>query len=246
MLGFFRARRHRRLQARPTPPEWIETLQARVPFYAGLEGELKERFFKLLKVFVWDKTWIGAGGMEITDEVRVVVSAAAVRLVLHLDERVYDRLSEIVIYPSHYKHPDSNDVIFGEAHAWGIVVLSWDAVLYGLANPKDGHDTVTHEFAHVLDRATGSFDGTPPLRARADYRPWALVLSHHFAELRDGKSLERHVLRDYAATNEAEFFAVATESFFEKPQQMLDNTPELYEQLKHYYGFDPAAELRVH
>lgn len=226
------------------PAEWVEILRRRVPFFADLEDSRKERFFNLLKVFVWDKLWVAAGGMEIDDEVRVVVAAAAVRLVLHLDERVYDRLSEIVIYPSHYKHPDCDDIVFGEAHHWGTVVLSWDAVRHGLADPRDGHDTVTHEFAHVLDRASGSFDGTPPLRARADYRPWAHVLSQHFAALREGKGPESRLLDDYAATNEAEFFAVATETFFERPREMLEETPELYGQLKHYYGFDPASQPR--
>ncbi len=224
------------------PPQWISILENRVPFYATIDAALRDLFLNRLKIFVWEKTWIEAGGMEITDEVKVVVAATAVRLGLYLDDDIYNRLTEIVVYPSHYHHPEEEGIVFGEAHAWGTVVLSWDAVVGGIANPHDGHDTATHEFAHVLDRNSGQFNGTPELHARGDYRPWAVVLDRHFQGLRNGRSVDRKVLRDYGATNEAEFFAVATESFFEKPRQMLEKTPDLYAQLQHFYGFDPAKD----
>ncbi len=236
------------------PEEWVPILEAKVPFYASLQGEIRDRFHTRLKIFVWEKYWIPAGGMEISDEVRVVIAAAAVRLSLHLKQSVYNRLTEIVVYPSHYHHPDKGldpgkgldpnhgAIVFGEAHAWGTVVLSWDAVVGGLANPEDGHDTATHEFAHVLDRNTGHFDGTPVLRAFGDYRPWASVLTNHYGRLRAGRKKQRQMMRKYGATNEAEFFAVATESFFERPERMLENAPDLYALLKRYYGFDPAEE----
>lgn len=242
MFGLIRRWQQARLRKRPLPHTWPAILIDRAPFYSQLDPSSCERFHALLKVFVWEKVWIGAGGLEITEEVQVVISAAAVRLVLYLDASVYDRLTEIVVYPSHYKHPDDDAVILGEAHAWGTVVLSWDAVIHGLKNEDDGHDTATHEFAHVLDRASGQFNGTPELRARADYRPWGRVLSNHFEKLRKRRKIERGVLRDYGATNEAEFFAVATESFFERPEAMQEKTPELYEQLSHFYGFDPAKK----
>jgi Mlc titration factor MtfA (ptsG expression regulator) len=110
----------------------------------------------------------------------------------------------------------------------------------GLRNPRDGHDTATHEFAHVLDRGDGRFDGTPELRASADYAPWAEVMSHHFLELRERSPRQRRVLRDYGATNEAEFFAVATETFFEKGRQLRERAPDLYEELRRFYRCDPA------
>ena len=228
--------------ASPVDPRWFDILNERVPFFATLGEGLRERFIADLRVFVGEKHWIEAGGMEITDEVKVVIAAAAVRLTLHLDIDVYNRLTEIVVYPSHYVHPDKDEdtVVFGEAHNWGTVVLSWDAVIHGLADPRDGHDTATHEFAHVLDRADGSFDGAPELRASEHYRAWAEVMTHHFDGLRDGKRKIRRVLRDYGATNEPEFFAVATESFFEKPHSMKDKLPELYDELRRFYGFDPA------
>ncbi len=241
MFGFWRAWKRSQYRKRELPPHWLGILDEHVPFFAEFGEADRERFLQRLKVFVWRVAWIEAGGMAIDDEVRVVIAAAAVRLALWLDEDIYARLSEIVVYPSHYRHPEEENVIFGEAHAWGTVVLSWDAVLQGLQNPRDGHDTATHEFAHVLDRNSGDFNGTPELRARGHYRPWALVLSERFERLRAGEKSERRVLREYGATNEAEFFAVATEAFFEKPERMAEDTPDLYAELCRFYGVDPAA-----
>lgn len=224
------------------PDEWLGYLDRNVPFVAKLQDDVRARFLRDLKIFAWEKHFIGAGGFEITDEVKVVISAAAVRLTLHLDISYYNRLTEIIVYPSHYVHDGTDGVVFGEAHAWGTVVLSWDAVIQGLRNPNDGHDTATHEFAHVLDRADGAFDGTPELRAGGHYRPWATVMSHHFLRLQKRGKTQRKVLRMYGATNEAEFFAVATESFFEKPDQMRERTPDLYDEMRRFYGFDPSEK----
>ena len=243
MFGLFRYFRRKRLRSEPFPDHWPAILDEFAPFHARLQGAERERFHELLKIFAREKHFMGAGGFEMTEEAIVVISAAAVRLVLHLDLDYYDRLTEILVYPSHYKHPDNDDgVIFGEAHQWGTVVLSWSAVVSGLKNPRDGHDTATHEFAHVLDREGGEFNGTPALRASHDYDVWANVMSRHYFALRDQDSDERAVLRMYGATNEAEFFAVATESFFEKPEQMKKHTPALYDELSRFYGFDPVPD----
>ena len=125
----------------PTPDPWYEYLERHVGFYPHLPAQLSDRFHDYLRIFVWEKHFIGAGGMEITDEVRVVIAAAAVRMVLNLDLSYYDRLTEIVVYPSHYRHPNQNSVILGEAQNWGTVVLSYEAVLHGLKNAEDGEDT---------------------------------------------------------------------------------------------------------
>jgi hypothetical protein len=224
------------------PEAWLPHLERRVPFFGEIEGPLRERFLNHLKVFAWEKDFVGAGGQEIDDEVRVVISAAAVRLVLHLNLSYYDRLSEIIVYPEAFRRPGGETWILGEAHSWGTVVLAWQSVLLGLANQADAHDTATHEFAHVLDRAGGAFDGTPELRARAHYRPWAQVMTRNYLALRRGARRARKVLRQYGATNEAEFFAVATEAFFEKPQQMREQTPDLYAELARFYHREPASE----
>jgi Mlc titration factor MtfA (ptsG expression regulator) len=242
MAGLIRILRRRKLARRAIAESWLTILNAQVFFYQRLAGEDRTRFLQYLKTFVWEKHFIGVGGMEITDEVQVVIGACAVRLILNLGLSYYDRLTEIIVYPYVYSHRDDNRAILGEAQDWGTVVLSWPAVLQGLADPRDGHDTALHEFAHVLDRATGMFDGTPKLRSSEDYRPWAQIMSRHYLRLRRGVSTESDVLRSYGAVNESEFFAVATEVYFEKPHQLKKHLPDLYAELRGFYGGDPAAE----
>lgn len=233
--------RRRRLLKRRFPEEWEPILKERLSFSSTLEGEEAARFRIRLKLFVWEKHWIGAKDLVVTDEMQVIIAGAAARLARNLPLDVYDRLTEIVIYPSHYRHPQSNAIVFGEAHHWGTVVFSWDAVRCGIANPFDGHDTALHEFAHVLDVSDGAFDGTPVLSSE-DYQAWINVFSRHFLAMR--KRPGKSVLRSYGATNEAEFFAVATETFFEKPEQLEKRAPDLYRELKKYYAVDPASALR--
>lgn len=245
MFDWWRRRRRRRVLERPFPAAWEAVLRDKVPFYGALRDEQAVRLRELVQLFVAEKPFFGAAGLDVTDEMKVVIAAAAVRLVLHLDLSLYDDLREIVVYPYEVlRHPDrrKGGAFLGEAHSFGTVVLSWPAVEAGLADPCDGHDTATHEFAHVLDRAGGGFSGTPPLRAREHYRAWAEVMSRRFARLRGGGWPERHVLRSYGAKNEAEFFAVAVEAFFERPGRMKLATPDLYEELRRFFGFEPLED----
>ncbi|MGV3623057.1 MAG: zinc-dependent peptidase [Archangium sp.] len=241
MFSFFRDLRRQKFATEPFPAEWRELVEKKLTFTKRFTPEELERFLVVLNVFAKDKDWVGIQGLEITDEIKVVISGAAARLARNLDLDVYDQLRTVVVYPSHFKHDDQG--FLGQAFRWGQVVLSWDAVKGGLANPGDGHDTALHEFAHMLDAASGGFDGTPELHERRDYAPWAQAFSKHFLELREKP--QKNVLRAYGATNEAEFFAVATETFFEKPVQLKNRAPDLYEQLQHYYLVDPAAALRA-
>jgi MtfA peptidase len=235
LIARWRARR------RPFPAPWREILREQVPFYPRLGPDERARFEDKLKVFAWTKHFIPAGGMQLDDRVKVLIAAAAARMTMNLPREHFGRLTEIVVYPSHYLHPGRDDVIFGEAHRFGTMVLSYDAVVAGIRNGEDGHDTTIHELAHVLDAADGTFDGTPPLEGNA-YGPWARAMSKSYLALR-AAGRRRHVLRAYGATNEAEFFAVATEAFFEKPRQLRQKQPEVYEVLASYYRLDPASEL---
>lgn len=226
----------------PFPEEWRTILRKRASFYKHFDAAERARFETKLKVFARTKPFAGANGMTIDDEVKVLISAAAARLVMNLPSEHYGRLNEIVVYPSHYKHKDKHGVtVLGEAFGAGVVVLSYEAVLRGLADPHDGLDTALHEFAHALDAADGAFDGTPELANIEAYGPFSTVMTRKFAELRSrGGRKGRRLLREYGATNEAEFFAVATEAFFEKPREMLQREPKLYEVLAAYYRTDPA------
>ena len=236
MLGWIRSWRRRRVRAEPFPEHWRPILAERVPYFSQLPDALRPKVQGDLMVFEREKSFVGAGGFEVTEEVRVVIAAAAVRLVAELDIAAFDRMREIVVYPAAYRHPGSDTVVLGEVSPWHTVVLSWEDVLAGLANPRDGRDTATHEFAHVLDRASGAFNGTPNLRARADYAPWGSVLSAYFLRLRRNAGKRKTLLRSYGATNEAEFFAVATEMFFERPGVLRRKAPDLYAELGRFYG----------
>ena len=240
MLGWWRRWRRRRFEDAPFPEQWRTFLEADAAYYQKLTAGEQHRLQRHIMAFVDEKHFVGAKGFVVDDRVRVVIASAAARLALGLDLSIYDRLTEIVVYGTDYRHPGEDHVVFGEAHTWGTVVLSWPAVLRGLKNPDDGHDTATHEFAHVLDVADGAFDGTPVLHASEQYRPWAEVMSRHFTRLRRRRATRRALLRQYGATNEAEFFAVATESFFEKPAAMKAKAPDLYEELARFYGQRPG------
>lgn len=240
MFALLRRFKRRRLASRPFPPEWNALVEARLPFAARMQPDERARFLTRLQVFALEKRWEGAHGLVVTDEMKVVVSGAAARLARNLPMDVYDGLSTIVLYDGHFRGANKDGITFGEAHQWGLVVLSWDAVRHGLKNPTDGRDTALHEFAHVLALNDGGFDGTPALHDAADYHAWTRVFSEHYLRLR-GRP-HQHVLREYGALNEAEFFAVATELFFEDGARLLQKAPTLYEELVRYYRVDPARQ----
>ena len=242
MFGFLKRWRRRRLARKPFPQPWHAHLEEHVPFYRALNDTTKDTFRDKLKVFVWEKNWEGAQGFAVTDEHKVVISAAAIRLVLALDLSYYDRIVSIVIYPGHYRHPDRDGgTVLGQVNQWGAVCLSWPAVVSGLKRPTDGLDTTVHEFAHALDLADGSFDGLPPLREMAHVQPWIDVMQSHYDQLQGRRSRRRSLIRDYGKTNPAEFFAVISEVFFEKPGDLNEKLPDLFDELRQFYGWDPVT-----
>ena len=235
----------RRLAARkPFPGHWRKILSDDVPFYHQLSERNRVRLEEKLKIFALTKHFEGAGGMEVNERVEVVISACAARLTLNLPDEHYSRLRAIIVYPGAYHHPGRDDIVLGEMSGRGTMVLSWQAVVHGLKNTEDGLNTAFHEFAHALDLEDGMFDGTPILESLCAYAPWVKIMTHYYDDLRDGRRRKR-MLRRYGATNEAEFFAVATEAFFEKPRQLRKRKRDLYDLLSDYYNSDPAAELEA-
>ena len=242
-----------RLRTEPIPDSWRDIVARNVPLSAGLSDAERERLMRLVQVFVHDKPFEGCGGLEITEEIRVTIAAHACLLLLHLDGPCYPTVKRILVYPSAFqpKHVFPRHYVgvvpgpvaeSGEAWRDGIVVLSWDHVRRGGANPTDGDDVVLHEFAHALDQEDGDADGTPVLDSPSFVRSWARILSAHYKQLRrDVEAGRTTVLDEYGATNPAEFFAVATETFFEKPEQLKAAEPDLYDELRHFYRQDPAG-----
>ena len=235
--------------AKPFPEEWDAVLRKNLPPYEKLPDDLREDLQRNIKVFLVEKTFEGCAELEVTDEIRVTVAAQACLLLLNRPARIYPKLDTILIYPSTYvaggkglfaDKSEKPSARLGESWQNGSVVLAWSSVKQGAFNFEDGHNVVMHEFAHQLDQEDGNADGAPILERRSAYSSWAKVLSEEYADLQGKtKKHKRHIMDSYGATNPAEFFAVATETFFEKPMQMQKTHPELYEELEGFYKVDP-------
>ncbi|MGJ8672188.1 zinc-dependent peptidase [Rubritalea sp.] len=212
--------------------------------YARLPEALKDELDGLIHVFVEEKNFEACGGLEeVTLHMQRVIAAQACMLLLRTPHHYYRNLRSILLYPDAYRAPGQHgaeDVRLGESWGSGSVVLSWGSVLSGGKNDEDGHDVVIHEFAHQLDQADGAGDGVPYLRSRGAYRSWAAAFQPAFEQFsKQVHAGKRTVIDDYGAENPAEFFAVVTETFFEKPHQLKERYPEVYAQLVDYYGVDP-------
>jgi MtfA peptidase len=260
----WKTQRRNKLKSAPFPPEWDRILEQLFPLYSRLPGADRRELQGHIHVFLAEKKFEGCGGLEITEEMTVCIAAQACLLLLHRDTDCYPGLRSILVYPSTFlvqttRHMGSGvmeeklNSRVGEAWHSGAVVLAWDAVHSGTANPEDGHNVVFHEFAHLLDFEDGKADGAPVLeseriwfRRKNRYATWARVLSGEYERLRADAESERQSLFDqYGATNPAEFFAVATETFFERPHALRQRHPELYEELKAFYRQDPAQWMPV-
>jgi Mlc titration factor MtfA (ptsG expression regulator) len=247
---FTRRRKRERLKSRPFPQEWIEILRQHVAVYNRLPSQDQVELQQHIQVFLGEKHFEGAGGLDLTDEIRVTIAAQACLLLLHRDTDYYPDLTTIVVYPSGYTATEERPIGGGvweegpedrlghTAHGLRALVLAWDAARHGALDPADGNNVVLHEFAHQLDFENKRADGTPALETHAEYLSWARVMSQEFRRLREGDS---YVLDYYGAQNPTEFFAVATEAFFEKPRALKRLHPDLYRALQKFFRQDPVT-----
>lgn len=245
-----RLARRKRLTATPFPEARRQIVEKNVPLYSRLPDALKQQLHGSINVFLDEKRFEGCGGLEITDEIRVTIAAQACMLLLNRKTTCFAKLRTIMVYPHTYVAKivssdgrvtiEGRSVRLGESWQDGPVVLAWDSVTGGTSNIADARNVVLHEFAHQLDQEDGTADGAPILEHRSAYVAWARVLGREYAALQKSKKAHRRsVMRKYGATNPAEFFAAATETFFEKPKQMHKRHPELYDELRDYYKLDP-------
>jgi Mlc titration factor MtfA (ptsG expression regulator) len=232
-----------RLRSKPFPKEWEKYLDENVKLYAFLPAHLKDELKGYVNLFVAQKHFEGAGGLSVTDEMRVTVAALACLMLLNRKTRNYPRLRTVILYPSAYiADPNTDTVRLGESWNEGEVVLAWDHVTSSSHDFRSGKNLVLHEFAHRLDQEDGAGDGVPDLETQAQYFTWAEVMSKEFERLqkRVNKGYKT-LIRPYGATNAAEFFACITETFFEKPNQLKKKHPEVYHELQEFYHLDPAS-----
>ncbi|HEY9763202.1 MAG TPA: M90 family metallopeptidase [Trichocoleus sp.] len=241
-----------RLQRRPFPPLWRALIEENVPLYQHLSPEERQRLQGHLQVFLAEKQFIGCQGLQVTEEMRVIVGAIASLLLLNERGTYFPKLKSILMYPGAYivSQPTVNgpyiveerqEARLGESWIRDQVILSWAHIQSDLRHWNDGHNLILHEFAHQLDQEDDQAEGVPILKHQADYAQWTQVMATEYEQLCEAvRQRRKTVLDSYGTKNPAEFFAVATETFFEKSKQLKKSHPALYEQLKRYYQLDPA------
>ena len=248
----FVQKRRARVRKRPLPQGVEEILSRNVGLYSLLPHDMREQLHGHVNVFLDEKRFLGVGGQEITPEVAITIAGTACMLLLNREPSYFPGFSSILVYPDTYEtdQVDYDGVVetrkrsrrAGESWHRGPVVLSWSSVLQGSVNAGDGYNVVLHEFAHKLDEENSGTNGQPILHAAGHYQEWAEVLGREYRSFAGRVSRrENKVIDEYGMTSPAEFFSVATESFFEKAKAMQRRLPDLYEQLKKFYSVDPAS-----
>lgn len=255
LFSWLKNRRRKTLSAQPFPTQWLSYLQTNVGHYRFLSDQEQSKLRDMLRVFISEKNWEGCGGLVITDEIQVTIAAQACILILGLDHDYLSAVTTILVYPHGFIVPNSVQEGFlvteskvptlGQAFVKGPVILAWDAVLKSGRNPYDGENLVYHEFAHQLDFIDGIIDGIPPLSSPQQYQAWRVGVGQTYEQLlRDLEAGQPTLLGTYAATNLGEFFAVATERFFDQPLELEARHPTLYALLSAFYHQDPSARQR--
>ncbi len=258
-MDFFhpiRDARRKKLAGEPFSSEWAKIIDRNVPYCRKLNPQERLKLWNLIKIFVVEKNFEGCAGLEITDEIRLTIAAQACLLLLNLHENTfYEKLATILVYPAGFEFDnetyEGNGIVseekmpvLGLSYSLGVISLSWADAESGAKRPGDGSNVVFHEFAHQLDLLDNAMNGAPVLNSRSMYRDWARVLGAEFEELRkDVAEGIPSIISSYGATKPAEFFAVVTELFFERPVQLKRTHPALYEEFRQYYEQDPATRF---
>lgn len=269
IVPFFTARKRRRLLAQPLSPTCTESLETSVPVYARLPDDQKRNLQDIARVLVAEKNWEGCGELsrgKLTCEMKLVIAAQAGLLLLGqgldpLRDDLYPNVESVLVYPRAFVSSaprsvapvgplaimtDEGQTNLGEAwqqnaHGGGPVILSWADAQRGGQDPADGHNVVLHEFAHKLDMLDGSVNGTPLLESRDQLDQWKTVMTSEYIQLSRSAAMGMPtIMNPYGATSPGEFFAVATETFFEKPREMQQHHTMLYDTLKGFYKVDPV------
>lgn len=244
--------RRQRITRQPFPATWRDIMRRQVPLVRELPAAQQLRLKKHIQLLLAEVPFIGCAGLAVSEEMRVIIAAQAAVLLLGRGGS-FGNLREVLIYPGQFVVPHSKpggggvvhegrDVLAGQSWQRGQVIVAWDAVRDGAADPHDGANVVIHEFAHQLDQDNGVANGAPYVGRGARQRAWSTLMQREFVELQNRlASAPAGLIRSYAATHPAEFFAVTSELFFEQPQALANERPALYEGLKFCYRLDPLS-----
>jgi MtfA peptidase len=236
------------------PASWRLALRSGVPLTYRLTPAQRERLLQKIQQLVQGCRWEGCGGLQLTEDMQVIIAAHACLLVLEHPGEPYPTLRNILVYPGTFQPRrftwtpsadfEQEEPALGESWKHGVVILAWESAREGASDPEDGHNVMLHEFAHQLDAASGQHDGIPRIPDATALSSWTAMLGSDFERLlREAEAGTLGVLDHYGATNHAEFFAVATEAFFERPTELRRDRPELYIALRSYYRQDPAGPV---
>ncbi|HEX3869111.1 MAG TPA: M90 family metallopeptidase [Pirellulales bacterium] len=251
-VPWLRSRRRRALRAEAFPTAWLEILRHNVRLYGRLTATEKAKVQDFVHIFIAEKKWEGCAGFEISDEVRVTVAALVGILMLGFEGEYFEDILSILMYPNAYVAPgtlavEGGTVLEGDSprlgEAWyrGPIVLAWENVRADARRESHGRNVVLHEFAHQLDMLNGRVtDGMPPMDTVAQRQRWIEVVNREYAQLVEACEHGHPTLIDcYGTKNMSEFFAVSTETFFERPTVLRERHPELFEVLREFYRQDP-------
>jgi Mlc titration factor MtfA (ptsG expression regulator) len=260
LFSWLKNRRRRKILAEPFPDSWLTVLDEYVGHYELLVEADQKKVRNAMQIMLAEKEWEGCRGLELTDEMRVTIAALAAVLIIGLDDFYFDNVATILVYRNAFVVKEERAIdggatlheetdALGEALRRGPVILSWAETQENALYPGYGENLVFHEFAHQLDMLNGAVDGTPNLPTDELAQRWALIMDKEFRRLQEAERRGRETLLDpYGASNPAEFFAVATECFFDAPRAMQREYPPLYGLYRDYYRQDPAAwrEFEIH
>lgn len=246
VLFFFNRRRHAQAEPLPerSPLDPGDLLEDRLFWLSRLNPEQRQRFGEQLQDFLRHKRFVGCGGLEVTDEMRVLVAGMACLMVLRPGARAFPQLRDILLYPGPFLVPvtepdefglvpDEPEERIGESWSDERVILSWSDVEAALDG--DEVNVVVHEFAHQLDDQSAAGEGAPAL---SDYTEWSAVMQAEFERLR--RHRRPRVIDPYGAESPAEFFGVVSEAYFQRGTDLAAHHPRLYRVLRDYYGFETA------
>ena len=245
-------KRRNKIKHNDFPKKWDNKLTAQWPIYRKLPDLLKQSLQERIKLFLSEKQFVGCNGFEVSENHKLFIAAQACLLIINKPFEYFDKLETLLIYPTAFivnrnqllpngTISEDKNINLGEAWESGKIILSWDDSYSGMINISDGHNVVIHEFAHLLDHTNGSANGAPLLQHAINYDQWSKAFSAAFNRLQEPINEDHKNLFDpYGATNPGEFFAVASEVFFEKSKQFQQQEPDLHHQLVMFYAVDPA------
>lgn len=243
VFGWGKRRRRKRIAGQATPPDWNDWLPAALPWYAAWPQPVRDKLVADIKIFIAEKDWEGCDGLQLVPEMQCVIAAQAAMMLTGIHGYCFDGVQTVLVYPGSFRRRTGDGLLvwsdsrIGEAWHRGPIVLSWSDV----AQSWEGHNLVVHELAHHIDGIDGEMSGSPVFGNRQSQEEWEKVAAREFESLSRRVAAGRATFLDpYGATSRAEFFAVASEAFFEVPRGLRDHHPQLYRTMTGIFHSDPA------